>query len=63
VNLIMGMYGNVTMKFPVQLMYANLNDFKRLSHQRSWAWWCMSIIPALRRLRQKDCKFKTTWTI
>jgi hypothetical protein len=24
----------------------------------SWAWWCMTIIPAIRRLRHKDLKFK-----
>jgi ubiquinone/menaquinone biosynthesis C-methylase UbiE len=24
----------------------------------SWAWWCMSIIPTLGRLRQEDYKFK-----
>jgi hypothetical protein len=23
-----------------------------------WAWWCTSVIPSPRRLRQKDCEFR-----
>jgi hypothetical protein len=25
---------------------------------RCEAWWCIPVIPALRKLRQKDCEFK-----
>jgi hypothetical protein len=24
----------------------------------SWMWWCLSVIPALRRLRQENCEFE-----
>jgi hypothetical protein len=27
---------------------------------KSQVWWLMPIIPALRRLRQEDCKFKAS---
>jgi hypothetical protein len=26
----------------------------------SWAWWCTTVIPALRRQRQEDCKVKSS---
>jgi hypothetical protein len=26
----------------------------------SWAWWYIPVIPAPRRLRQEDCKFKVS---
>jgi hypothetical protein len=26
----------------------------------SWSWWSIPVIPAVRRLRQKDCKFKAS---
>jgi hypothetical protein len=25
-----------------------------------WVWWCLSVIPALRRLRQEDFEFETS---
>jgi hypothetical protein len=27
-----------------------------------WAWWCMPVIPTLRRLRQEDLKLRSAWT-
>jgi hypothetical protein len=29
---------------------------------QSLAWWYILVIPALGRLRQKDCEFKASWT-
>jgi hypothetical protein len=26
-----------------------------------WAWWCVPVIPALRRLRHEDLEFKASW--
>jgi hypothetical protein len=26
----------------------------------SWAWWCTSVTPALKRLRQKDLEFRVS---
>jgi hypothetical protein len=31
---------------------------KKKKSERSWAWWLVCIIPALRRLRQEDCDSK-----
>lgn len=28
---------------------------------RDWVWWCISLVPAVRRLRQEDClKFQAS---
>jgi hypothetical protein len=38
-------------------------NYDSLVKKRCEAWWCMPVIPALGRLRQKDTKFKASRAI
>jgi hypothetical protein len=33
---------------------------KKQMREDRWLWWCMTVIPALWRLEQEDCKFEVS---
>jgi hypothetical protein len=44
--------------FAVGLFFGEMDN--EIKNKASWAWRCISIIPAFKRQRQEDCKFKAS---
>jgi hypothetical protein len=46
--------------FNLFIIFSNVYAIHMLNEDQCWAWWYMSVIPALRRLGQQDHEFEAS---